>query len=335
MVCKKFNYILLLVILFSCENQPSLNYIEGNAIGTTYHIKYFSAKEFNAQKGIDSVFYVVNKSMSTYIPQSDISKINKGDTSVVVNKMFKETFHLSKEIHRNTNGYFEPTVGNLVNAYGFGAEKLNIALDSTTIDSLLQFVGIEKINITEEGKVIKENPGVYLEFNAIGKGYAVDRIAQYLENNGARNYLVEVGGELSARGINLEKNSPWRVGIDDPQQTEAERTISSVLVLKNRAMATSGNYRKFRIDSITGTKYVHTVNPNTGQASRSNLLSASVLAENCALADGYATAFMAMGLEESKKVLSTLPTVDAFFIYDENGETKTFATQGFLKVLED
>ncbi len=336
MAYKKFNFIVLIVILFvACNNTPSVRYVEGNAIGTTYHIKYYSAEDFDVQKGIDSVFYTVNKSMSTYMPQSDISKINRGDTGIVVDEMFKETFQLSKEIHQNTNGYFEPTVGNLVNAYGFGAEILKVELDSTTIDSLLQFVGIEKINITEEGKVEKENPGVYIEFNAIGKGSAVDRIAKYLELHGADNYLVEVGGELSAKGINIEKNSPWRVGIDDPNQTEAKRTISSIITLKDRAMATSGNYRKFRVDSVTGKKYVHTINPNTGLAGKSNLLSASVLAENCALADGYATAFMAMGLEKSKETLEKLLRVDAFLIYNENGEMKTFATKGFQKVLKD
>ena len=216
-----------------------------------------------------------------------------------------------------------------------GSENLKVQLDSTTIDSLLQFVGIEKVSITEEGKLVKMNPGVYLEFNAIGKGYAVDRIAKYLELHGAKNYLVEVGGELSAKGVNLDKNKPWRVGIDDPNQTEAQRTITSVLTLNDRAMATSGNYRKFRVDSVTGKKYVHTINPNTGLASKSNLLSASVLAENCALADGYATAFMAMGLEKSKETLEQLPSVDAFLIYDENGEVKTYATKGFQKVLQN
>ena len=333
---KKFNLILLLVIVFtSCNNSPSLSYTEGNAIGTTYHIKYYSDEKFDVEKGIDSVFYAVNQSMSTYMPQSDISRINKGDSSIVVDKMFKETFQLSKEIHHNTKGYFEPTVGNLVNAYGFGSENLKVQLDSTTIDSLLQFVGIEKVSITEEGKLVKMNPGVYLEFNAIGKGYAVDRIAKYLELHGAKNYLVEVGGELSAKGVNLDKNKPWRVGIDDHNQTEAQRTITSVLTLNDRAMATSGNYRKFRVDSVTGKKYVHTINPNTGLASKSNLLSASVLAENCALADGYATAFMAMGLEKSKETLEQLPSVDAFLIYDENGEVKTYATKGFQKVLQN
>lgn len=327
-------FLFLCVCLNACrQDKNQAQSYNGAALGTTYHIQFFSKEELNFEKGIDSVFEAVNRSMSTYLPTSDISRINKGDTTVVVDAMFKEVFALSKEINKATEGYFDPTVGNLVNAYGFGSEKLNISLDSTTIDSLMQYVGLDKISISKEGKLLKQNPHVYLEFNAIGKGYAVDRLGVFLEQNGVKNYIVEVGGELRTKGINKTNGKEWKVGIDNPLQTTEERTLSTVLKLKNRGMATSGNYRKYRFDSISGKKYVHTINPITGFSEKSRLLSASVLAKNCATADAYATAFMAMGFEKAKKTAQNLNGIEVFFLYDDAGKINSFFTKGFKKLL--
>ncbi|WP_234971588.1 FAD:protein FMN transferase [Mesonia phycicola] len=330
----KFLFFLLVICLFGCNSKQTIKtkYFEGNALGTTYHIKFFSEEEVNWEKGLDSIYEVVNKSMSTYLPNSDISKINKGDTTIVVDNMFKEVFLLSKEINKSTSGYFDPTVGNLVNAYGFGAEELNYLSDKE-LDSLFVLVGIDKMELSEDNRLKKENINSYIEFNAVAKGYTIDRLAIFLENNNVDNYLIELGGELRVKGINKEKKQAWRVGLDNPYQTELKREITAILELKNEALATSGNYRKFRQDSITGQRFVHTINPLTGKAEKSNILSASVLATTCAEADAYATAFMAMGLEKSKLVIENLTGIDAYLIYTENDSTKVYSTAKFKKQL--
>ena len=333
---KKITALFFLVLLsVSCKNDgPQANTYTGNALGTTYQVKYFSSKNFNTEKALDSIFDVINTSMSTYQDNSDISRINSGAEEVEVDVHFQNVFKYSNQIFRESNGYFDPTVGSLVNAYGFGPDKPLNEPDEAVLDSIRQLVGFEKVNLTSNNTIEKENPNIYLDFNAIAKGYTIDVIADYLDKQNVENYLIELGGELVAKGQNLERESPWMVAIDNPQQTDAERTLQTVLALKNRAMATSGNYRKFRIDSITGNRYVHTINPLNGKAEKSNLLSASVLAENCTLADGYATAFMALGYEKSLEMLEELENVDVYFIYvDEAESIRVFTSNGFAEAL--
>lgn len=300
----------------------------GAALGTSYSLIYLSSTRNDFQKEIDSVFRAINKSMSTYISDSDISRINKGDSTIVVDAMFREVFLLSKQINQNTNGYFDPTVGPLVDAWGFGPGE-QIALDSTKVDSLLRFVGFDKVVITEIGTVRKSDPNISLDFNAIAKGYAIDRLAKLMESKGIENFLLEVGGELVAKGENKIKNKPWVVGIDDPEM-ELHRELKKLIKLKDRALASSGNYRKFRVDEKTGKRYVHTVDPKTGFTKNGNTLAATVLANSCGEADAYATAFMIMDLEQSLKLLSKEKSLDGYIIYvDENGETQEFMTDGF------
>ena len=333
---KKITALFFLVLLsVSCKNDgPQANTYTGNALGTTYQVKYFSSENFNTEKALDSIFDVINTSMSTYRDNSDISRINSGAEEVEVDVHFQNVFRYSNQIFRESNGYFDPTVGSLVNAYGFGPDKPLDEPDEAVLDSIKQLVGFEKVNLTSNNTIEKENPNIYLDFNAIAKGYTIDVIAEYLDKQNVENYLIELGGELVAKGQNLERESPWMVAIDNPQQTDAERTLQTVLALKNRAMATSGNYRKFRIDSITGNRYVHTINPLNGKAEKSNLLSASVLAENCTLADGYATAFMALGYEKSLEMLEELENVDVYFIYvDEAESIRVFTSNGFEEAL--
>ncbi len=198
--------------------------------------------------------------MSTYREASDISRLNRGE-NVKVDTLFRNVFLLSEQVNHESGGYFDPTVGNLVNFYGFGPEKPLKEVDSATLDSLMQYVGIDKVKISSEGVVEKSAPEVYLDFNAIAKGYTVDLVGHYLDCRNVENYLVEIGGELLAKGRNPEKDAEWLVGIDDPEQTETERTLTAGVKLLDRAMATSGNYRKNRVDSETGKMYVHTVNP--------------------------------------------------------------------------
>lgn len=326
----------LLLLISGCTPSDPLReqVYQGGALGTSYAIKLFAADTTDLQPGIDSVFRVVNKSLSTYLPESDISRINRGDTTVVVDAMFREVFNASREVYERSKGYFDPTVGVLVDAWGFGPGQA-VEMDSLRVDSLLQYVGFDKVRLRDEGMIVKTLPEIRLDFNAIAKGYAIDRLAVMLDALGISNYLVEVGGELRARGENRAKEQPWVVGIDDPQ-AEKGRAIKKIISLKDHSMASSGNYRKFRVDSITGEKYVHTIDPHTGFTRNSNVLATSVLAETCMEADGYATALMAMDLEDSKKLLSESNGLEGYIIYlDEAGETREYTTPGFEALVQE
>jgi FAD:protein FMN transferase len=243
-------------------------------------------------------------------------------------------FSDSRKIYRESDGYFDPTVGNLVNAYGFGPEKGIKELSEAKMDSMMQYVGFGKLELSEDNKLKKESAEIYLDFNAIAKGYAVDVMGEYLKDQNVQDFLIELGGELLAKGINRQKQTAWTVGIDDPQQSYDQRTLTAALELKDRGMASSGNYRKYRTDSLTGEQYVHTINPLTGRSEKSDLLSVTVLAPTCALADGYATAFMSMGYERSFAMLERLEKVDVYFIYaGDRNELKVFSSPGFDEVL--
>ncbi|MGI9545632.1 MAG: FAD:protein FMN transferase [Flavobacteriaceae bacterium] len=324
----------LTALISACatEKQWIRNVAAGPALGTSYSIIYLTQEPTDLQSEIDSVFAVVNQSMSTYIPASDISRINKGDSTITVDHMFREVFELSKEVYNSTDGYFDPTVGVLVNAWGFGPGK-QIDLDSSKVDSLLRYVGFSKVNLTANGRVIKSRPQIRFDFNAVAKGYAVDRLGRLLDEIDIENYLIEVGGELLARGENRQKKKPWVVGIDDPRVTEG-RKLMRTIYLKNNAMASSGNYRKFRVDSISGEKYVHTIDPKTGYTKNSKVLSSSVIARTCARADAFATAFMAMELADTKLILSEERNLEAYIIYlDDSGEAEEFMTEGFAEII--
>jgi len=320
-------YIILIVISFfySCNNQDgNLQTIEGHAIGTTFSIRYLDSSNFDFAPKIDNLIKAINKSTSTYIPTSDISRINKGDTSVVVDAYFEEVFRKSNKIFNETDGDFDPTVGVLVNAWGFGPEEAVENLDADKIKDLLKFVGFEKVSL-KNNRVEKLYPEIYFDFNAIGKGFLVDVIGRLFEQNNIENYMVEIGGEIRARGVN-QHGLAWKIAIENPNE-DGSRSFAAIIQLHDESIATSGNYRKYRT-SVDGKKYVHTINTKTGYASESNLLSASVVSKSdCADVDGYATAFMAMGLGKTKLFLENHPELKAFLIYvDENEEIKTFTS---------
>lgn len=329
--------LLVVFLVFSCTPEESKEItIQGEAFGTTYAVTYFGKvnEATHIQKGIDSVIYVMNKSLSTYLRTSDISKINRGDSTVVVDQMFKEVYTLSRKLHTLTQGYFDPTIGVLRNAYGFGDTKPLEIIDSLRLDSMMQFVGMDKVRLTPEGIIHKEHPEVYFDFNAVAKGYGIDRIAIFLDTEGISDFLVELGGEIRTQGKNLTKNASWIVGVESITSQLENRTATVSLRLDNRSMAGSGNYRKNRVDPITGQLYVHTLNPLTGSAEKSDVLSANVIAPTCAEADAWATSFMAMGLERSKAVLATLKDIDAYLVYSTDNETTgTYITPGFEEVL--
>lgn len=327
----------LLLFVAGCADQQGpwvRNFSFGGALGTSYSITYLASEELDFQQEIDSVFQVMNQSMSTYWPESDISRINRGDTTVLVDAMFRDVFDLSKEVYQKTDGYFDPTVGVLVNAWGFGPGSA-MELDSTRVDSLLQYVGFNKVQLDPEGRIRKDHPDIRFDFNAIAKGYAIDRLAAMLDQKGIRHYLVEVGGEIVAKGENKIKGKLWVLGIDDPQVEEGRR-LKVTLELTDAALASSGNYRKFRIDSITEEKYVHTIDPKSGFTKNSKVIGASVIAPSCAEADAFATAFMAMDLEDSKAVLESEEQLQAYLVYlDEDQRVQEYVTEGFQKRIID
>lgn len=318
----------LIILFISCNESVKKPYqkLEGLALGTIFHITYDPSKYELSENEIDSLLHLVNKSMSTYIPNSDISKINLGDTTIVVDDLFVEVFNKSDRIYRETDGYFDPTIGIIVNAWGFGPKSQLEPTDSAQIKTLLTYVGLKNVKI-EKGIVQKKFMESYLDFNAIAKGFAVDVIGRYMESQNIKNYLVEIGGEIRARGLNSSRNA-WTIAIEEPNY-DGSRSFQSIISLSNESIATSGNYRKFKIDSLTGEKYAHTMDTKTGFPSKSNLLSASVISEkDCADVDAYATALMSMGLEKSKAFLKKHSELKAFLIFSsEDGKIKTFATK--------
>ena len=266
--------------------------------------------------------------MSTYWPDSDISKINSGDSLVVVDSHFEKVFRKATTVWKNTNGFFDPTVGNLVNAYGFGPQKPIDRIRVAQLDSLRKLTGWDKVSLTKNGTIRKDNPDIYIDFNAIAKGYTVDVIANYLSQKGQQNYLVEIGGEVVAKGINPKFQKAWTVAIDDPQQG-AERRFKTTLSLVDEALATSGNYRKYRIDSLTGEKYVHSLNPHTGLPVKSSILSASVRAADCMTADAYATALMVLPLEKGQELIASTTNLEAYWIVSQGSTTLEVTTKGW------
>lgn len=324
----------VLMLFLGCNSPAVLQRqdFRGGALGTTYSIITYSEDPIDFSKGIDSVFTVFNRSMSTYIPESDISKINAGDSILQVDEMFREVFEQAGEIWKFSDGYFDPTVGILVDAWGFGPGTA-LQMDTVTVDSLLRYVGFDKVHLTNDNRVIKEYPQIQLDFNAIAKGFSIDRLARMIEAAGVQHYLIEVGGELRTGGINPDKNQPWNVGIDDPRITDG-RSVMRVVALSNRSMASSGNYRKFRIDPQTGEKFVHTIDPHTGFTRSSNVLATSVIAPNCMIADAYATTLMAMELDRAKELLEAHKELEGYIVYlDDSGNLQEFMTGGFKDLI--
>lgn len=312
---------LIIIFLAACTKELIKDdyTLKGGVFGTSYKITYLNADQ-NYQNSIDSLFNLVNNSVSTYIPNSIISKINIGEEGVLIDDIFEEVFKKSKRIYKETNGFFDPTVGNLVNSYGFGPSNEKNNLTKEEIDKAMQFVGLDKVDL-ENNMLKKQYSSIYLDFNSIAKGFGIDVIARFFDKKNIDNYLIEIGGEIRAKG-NKENGKPWLIKLVNPVDTY---TGFKTINLSGKSMATSGNYRKFRVTE-DGKKYVHTVNPKTGLATESNLLSVSVIANlDCADVDAYATAFMAMGLEKTKAFLETRKELKVVLIYaDENGKLQEF-----------
>ena len=319
----KYLYILCIAVLVTaCGTTPKENiyYIKGEAQGTTYSITYI-AKAPVEKAAIDSILQVIDLSMSTYIDNSLISKINKGE-NLPIDPHFEKVLSASMDIYKQSNGSFDPSIGQLINAWGFGKKENHTPPTQKQIDSLLTLTGMDKVHIVTTGEgvfVKKDNPNIQLNFNAIAQGYTSDVIADYFLSKQISNFIVEVGGELVIHGRNTLKNKPWRIGIDNPlQKPDEDREIVATVELTDCGLATSGNYRKLWTDSLTGQKYVHTINPKTGLPQPSNLLSATVIAPSAMLADGYATTLMALGgIEKAKDFLAQHKELKAVLLYSD------------------
>ena len=328
-------FFILSLTFFACKQTPDPKTerlqntvkFQGKTMGTYYNITYIDPTQQNHQKTIDSLFNAFDFSVSTYNPESIISNFNKNKTqdTIEVDATFAAIFKQSKEIYEQTDGNFNPTVMPLVNYWGFGADKTKPDLDRSVVDSLKQLVNFEALSIIQIGEqfyVVRRQKGVELDFSAIAKGYGVDLIGNFLASKGLKDYFVEVGGEVVARGKN-PRNEWWTVGINKPVEGDASREIKDTLQLQNQALATSGNYRNFY--EKDGQKFVHTINPQTGYTVPSNLLSASIVAKDCSTSDAIATACMVMGYKAAKKFIEEQQDLKAVLIYsDEKGGMQTF-----------
>lgn len=300
----------------SAKNKKTL--VQGETMGTYYRVTYLDSRDLNPQ--IKQVLKDINDQLSTYIPTSSISRINASGEPFKNEKSnlnhFIPVFEAAKNIHQTTTGSFDPTVMPLVNYWGFGyTEKKIREANKQEIEALLQLIGFDDFNLTindQSVTITKTKPKAQLDFSAIAKGYGVDQIAVLLEGNGIQNYLVDIGGEVRAKGKN-NRNAWWTVGINTPKPEAKVTDLQQIIALQNKSIASSGNYRIFY--EKDGKKYGHTINPKTGMPELNQLLSASIIAKDCMTADAYATASMVMGLERAYEMVETNPNLEGYFIY--------------------
>ena len=303
------------VIIVSRQQSTPYQHDRGMVFGTVYHITYQSSKSL--QKDIEAELAKVDASLSPFNERSIITAVNE-NRDTVVNKMFSDVFALAMKISDSTNGAFDITVAPLVNAWGFGF-KGGAMPSRHQVDSLKALVGYHKVSLTN-GRVSKTDPRIMLDCSSIAKGYGCDVVAKFLSAKGIDNYMVEIGGEIVTRGIS-EKRLPWKIGVTKPtdDSLNVNQEIQTIINVTDKAMATSGNYRNFYYKN--GRKYAHTIDPSTGYPVQHNILSSTVIADDCATADAYATAFMVMGLDKAKTILSRHPELLAYFILTSDDGT--------------
>jgi len=318
------------VLIIKHQHNMPYQHNRGQIFGTFYSITYQCDNDL--QKEIEAELKKVDQALSMFNKESIISKINRNE-KVELNEMFLQVFTLAQKVSQDTDGAFDITVAPLVNAWGFGF-KTGDQPSVTSIDSLMSTVGYNKISLKGR-QVFKENKNTMLDCSAIAKGYGSDVVAAFLKKRGIENFMVEIGGEVVTQGIS-EKRVPWRIGVTKPTEDSLSigDELQTVLNVTNKAMATSGNYRNFYYKD--GKKYAHTIDPKTGYPVQHSLLSATVLANNCATADAYATSFMVMGIEKAKAVLERHPELMAYFIYsDKKGELAVWYSPSMKdKILE-
>lgn len=310
------NYLILVFITFFSCSELKKTSLSGFIFGTSYNIQFYSSGNSNYSNEIVDIFNEIDMSMSTYKKTSIISRVNNNN-SVQLDDHFKNVFGFSKKIYEITGGRFDPSIGLLVNYWGFGPEKF--ILDSKInpndqLTYLLLKTGFNRFEIIDNK--LSRPKDSYIDFNAIAKGYAVDEVAKFLKNKQIDNYLVEIGGEINSSGINIDKNKPWLVAIDMPR-FDGDRSNYSSLELNNISLASSGTYRKFKIDSM-GNRYAHIINPLTGYPTKTNILSVTVKASSCIEADAYATAIHSMNIEEIKEFFSFNNNLSSLVIFEND-----------------
>ena len=310
------NYLILVFITFFSCSELKKTSLSGLIFGTSYNIQFYSSGNSNYSNEIVDIFKEIDMSMSTYKKTSIISRVNNNN-SVQLDDHFKNVFGFSKKMYKITGGRFDPSIGLLVNYWGFGPEKFVPDSKINPNDQftyLLSKTGFNRFEIIDNK--LSRPMDSYIDFNAIAKGYAVDEVAKFLKNKQIDNFLVEIGGEINSSGINIDKNKPWLVAIDMPR-FDGDRSNYSSLELNNISLASSGTYRKFKIDSM-GNRYAHIINPLTGYPTKTNILSVTVKASSCIEADAYATAIHSMNIEEIKEFFSLNNNISSLVIFEND-----------------
>ena len=325
---KAFVLILGLAFLTACS-KPQKTILQGEAQGSYYAVTYYDELGRNFQQDIDSIFHAVDVSVNLWVDTSVISKVNRNE-DVTLDSIFVDNFRIAQEAAALSDGYFDPTISPIVAAWGF-SYKHGDSITPQLIDSLKQLVDYRKIRI-EDGKVVKENPDMKLDFNAIAQGYTSDLIASFLDSRGIKNYLVDTGGEIMAKGTK-PNGQPWIVGIEKPAENwDSEQVVQTRVALRDKGLVTSGSTRKYV--ERDGKRYSHCIDPNTGYPVEHQLLSATVLAENSVWADALASICMVMGMEKSLPLIESMDGVEAYYIFvNDKEELETFATEGFKKLV--
>ena len=324
---KRLAILLILAIgVAACRQQPKKIVLEGLAQGSYYAITYFDTQNRNFQHEIDSIFHAVDMSVNLWVENSIISKVNRNE-EVVLDSIFIDNFRIAQEAARLSDGYFDPTISPIVAAWGF-SYKNGDTLTPQLIDSLRTLVDYRKVRI-ENGHIIKDNPAITLDFNAIAQGYTSDLIASFLESQGVVNYLVDTGGEIMTKG-GKPNGQPWIVGIEKPADNEnSEQVVQTRIAVRDKGVVTSGSTRKYV--ERDGKRYSHCINPKTGCPVEHHVLSVTVTADNATWADALASICMVMGLEQSLPLIESMDGVEAYYIFiNENGKLETFATEGFV-----
>ena len=325
-------FALVTILLISSCRKAEFEGFNGFAQGTTYSIVYESSKDFTSdslQRIVEKILGDFDMSLSLYKDQSVLSKVNRNE-DVKVDTFFNDVFEKSVVISEMTGGAFDLTVGPLVRAWGFGPDD-HKNFSEQKRDSLIALVGMSKISLSN-GILVKADPDISLDFNAIAQGYSVDVVSVYFNGLGIKNYLIEIGGEVRARGT--KNGNLWRIGIDRPEDNNIVpgQDLQAIIRITDKSLATSGNYRKFYVED--GIKYSHTIDPKTGYPAKNRLLSATILADDCGTADGIATACMVMGHEKAIEFINSHPGLSAYFVISgDDGNYETWISKNLKEFI--
>jgi thiamine biosynthesis lipoprotein len=320
---KRITFLIIFFLLYSCGKQEKVHEIKGFGIGTYYKILYTGKEDTCMLQSVDSVIRQISSQFSIFDTNSLVTQLNRGK-NMPLTPDFITVFEISQKISTITDGAFDITIGPLVNLWGFGLDRKKKA-SQELVDSIKTGVGYRKVRI-ENNFLCRENDAVSINFNAVAKGFCVDKLAEMMKRKGYHNFMIEVGGEIRMSGS--KKGKPWMIGIQVPTATaDGAFETDYIFFADNKSIATSGNYRNYTEEN--GVRYAHIINPKSGYPEQTTLLSVTVLSDECAITDAFATAFMVLGIDESMKIIEKERYLEALFIYDENGTFKIKKTKGF------